>query len=214
LNGLLFHILADRIGLRGRAPVHYPMLKNSNFCIDHGSEDRWQPRWKIPSGFGGLTGFAPRDPLIRLAVTTTSLDDPMRAETRFSQWLNFRVFQQYLHIAAVTASSFELPESLRKARVSHSNGKPFCSPHLVNESSEKHQVDSIGEGFPQPRGHSNPQFRFVSRTSPSGGSTLEAVQLIPPSWRGKAAQDFALSSRVDFAVAAKCGQHAFIPQIL
>jgi hypothetical protein len=31
LNGLLFHILADRIGLRRRAPAHYPMLKNSNF---------------------------------------------------------------------------------------------------------------------------------------------------------------------------------------
>jgi hypothetical protein len=29
LNGLLFHILADRIGLRRRAPAHYPMLKNS-----------------------------------------------------------------------------------------------------------------------------------------------------------------------------------------
>ena len=24
------------------------LLKNSNFCVDHNSEDRWQPRWKIP----------------------------------------------------------------------------------------------------------------------------------------------------------------------
>ena len=28
-NGLLFRIAADRIGLCGRAPAHYPMLKNS-----------------------------------------------------------------------------------------------------------------------------------------------------------------------------------------
>jgi hypothetical protein len=27
---------------------HYPMLKNSNFCVDHSSEDRWQAQWKIP----------------------------------------------------------------------------------------------------------------------------------------------------------------------
>jgi hypothetical protein len=24
------------------------LLKNSNFCVDHNSEERWQPRWKIP----------------------------------------------------------------------------------------------------------------------------------------------------------------------
>jgi hypothetical protein len=30
LNSFLLHILADRIGLRGRAPAHYPMLKNSD----------------------------------------------------------------------------------------------------------------------------------------------------------------------------------------
>jgi hypothetical protein len=29
MSDLLFHILADRSGLRGRAPAHYPMLKNS-----------------------------------------------------------------------------------------------------------------------------------------------------------------------------------------
>jgi hypothetical protein len=23
-------------------------LKNSNFCVDHSSEDRWQLQWKIP----------------------------------------------------------------------------------------------------------------------------------------------------------------------
>src|SRR5271168_2589351 len=39
--GLLFHILADRIGLRGRAPAHYPMLKNQHrldydFCVPTG----------------------------------------------------------------------------------------------------------------------------------------------------------------------------------
>jgi hypothetical protein len=36
-----------------------------------------------------------------LAVTTTSLDDAMRAGTRFSQLLNLRVFQQYLRIPAI-----------------------------------------------------------------------------------------------------------------
>jgi hypothetical protein len=29
MSVLLFHILADGIGLRRRAPAHYPMLKNS-----------------------------------------------------------------------------------------------------------------------------------------------------------------------------------------
>jgi hypothetical protein len=24
------------------------LLKNSNFSLDHNSEDRWQPRWKFP----------------------------------------------------------------------------------------------------------------------------------------------------------------------
>src|SRR5271166_5561905 len=48
ISSLLFHILADRIGLRGRAPAHYPMLKNSNFRIDHNSGDRWRLRRKIP----------------------------------------------------------------------------------------------------------------------------------------------------------------------
>ena len=31
-------------------------MKNSNFCVDHSSEDRWQAQWKIPQGFGGVTG--------------------------------------------------------------------------------------------------------------------------------------------------------------
>ena len=39
-------------------------LKNSNFCVDHSSEDRWQAQWKIPQGFGGGTGFADYDPPI------------------------------------------------------------------------------------------------------------------------------------------------------
>ena len=40
-----------------------------------------------------LTGFAACDPPRWLAVTTTSLDDAMRARTRFLQLLNWRVFQ-------------------------------------------------------------------------------------------------------------------------
>jgi hypothetical protein len=63
------------------------------FCGDHNSEDRWQLRWKIPQGFGGLSGYAACDPQIWLAVTTTSLDDATRAGTRFSPMLNLRVFQ-------------------------------------------------------------------------------------------------------------------------
>src|SRR6516164_2846009 len=35
LNGLLFRIVADPSGLRGRAPAHYPMLKNPDFRFDH-----------------------------------------------------------------------------------------------------------------------------------------------------------------------------------
>jgi hypothetical protein len=44
-------------------PPHYPMLKNSNFGLDHNSEDRWQPGYKFLSGFGDQTGFAVCDPL-------------------------------------------------------------------------------------------------------------------------------------------------------
>ena len=40
-----------------------------------------------------MTGFAACDPPIWLAVTSTSLDDAVRARTRFSQLLNLRVFQ-------------------------------------------------------------------------------------------------------------------------
>jgi hypothetical protein len=49
--------------------------------------------------------LCPCDPSIRLVVTTTSLDDAVRAETRFSQWLNFRVFQQYLRGADLRVSN-------------------------------------------------------------------------------------------------------------
>jgi 2-polyprenyl-3-methyl-5-hydroxy-6-metoxy-1,4-benzoquinol methylase len=40
-----FEVVASDI-----ATVSNPLilLKNSNFCVDHNSEDRWQPRWKIP----------------------------------------------------------------------------------------------------------------------------------------------------------------------
>jgi hypothetical protein len=34
LNGLLFHILADRIGLRRRAPAHYPDVEK---VLDRGA---------------------------------------------------------------------------------------------------------------------------------------------------------------------------------
>ena len=71
---------------------HYPMLKNSDFRFDHNSEDRWQPRWKIPWGFGGRAAFAACDAPICLAVATTGLDTAMGAKTRFSRSLNFRVF--------------------------------------------------------------------------------------------------------------------------
>jgi hypothetical protein len=74
------------------------LLKNSNFGVDHNSEDRWQPRRKIP---GGLTRFAACDLPVWLAVTTTSLDDAMRAGTRFSQLVNLRVFQQYPSTPAI-----------------------------------------------------------------------------------------------------------------
>jgi hypothetical protein len=65
------------------------LLKNSNFGLDHNSEDRWQPQWKFPEGLGGATGFAACDPLIGLAVATTGLENTMRAEAGFSPSLNF-----------------------------------------------------------------------------------------------------------------------------
>jgi hypothetical protein len=89
-------------------------LKNSNFFVDHNSEDRWQLRWKTPWGFGGLAGFAACDSPIWLAVTTTSLDDAMRVGARFSQLLSLRVFQQYRRIAALQASPREGRESFTK----------------------------------------------------------------------------------------------------
>jgi hypothetical protein len=47
-----------------------------------------------------VTGFAACDLPMWLAVTTPSLDNAIRARTRFSQLLNLRVFQQYLRIPA------------------------------------------------------------------------------------------------------------------
>jgi hypothetical protein len=70
------------------------MLKNSNFCGDHNSEDRWQPRWKFPLGLGGASGLATRDPLVGLAVATTSVDNTIRADAGFS-WYSISDFQQY-----------------------------------------------------------------------------------------------------------------------
>ena len=58
-----------------------------------------------------MTGFAACDPPIWLAVKTTSLDDAMRARTRFSQQLNLRVFQQYLRIRPTTGSEIKLPSA-------------------------------------------------------------------------------------------------------
>ncbi|MGA7198018.1 hypothetical protein, partial [Roseiarcus sp.] len=69
------------------------VLKNSDFRIDHNSEDRWQPRWKILWGVGGRAALAACDPPVCLAVTATSLDDVIGAKTRSSRSLNFRVFQ-------------------------------------------------------------------------------------------------------------------------
>ena len=46
-------------------------------------------------------GFAACDTPLWLAMTTTSLDDAMRAGTRFSQLLNLRVFQHNRREAAV-----------------------------------------------------------------------------------------------------------------
>src|SRR5271166_3288224 len=46
-------------------------------------------------GVGGPTGLAACDAPICPAVRTVGGDDATRAKTRFSLWLNFRVFQQY-----------------------------------------------------------------------------------------------------------------------
>src|SRR5271166_2254807 len=52
-------------------------------------------------GVGGPTGFAACDAPICPAVRTIGGDDATRAKTRFSRWLNFRVFQQYPSTPAV-----------------------------------------------------------------------------------------------------------------
>jgi hypothetical protein len=49
-----------------------------------------------------------------LAVTTTSLDDALRAGMRFSQLLNLRVFQQYLREAATRRLGFDRIGNRRK----------------------------------------------------------------------------------------------------
>src|SRR5271165_930855 len=71
------------------------VLKNSNFCIDHNTGTAGGLDEKFLRGFGGPTGFAACDAPICPAVRTIGGDDATRAKTRFSRWLNFRVFQQY-----------------------------------------------------------------------------------------------------------------------
>jgi hypothetical protein len=68
-------------------------LKNSNFRLDHNSEDRWQSRWKFTWGLSGATDLSAYDPLLGLAVATTREDNTMRTEAGFSRHLNFRLFQ-------------------------------------------------------------------------------------------------------------------------
>jgi hypothetical protein len=48
MSDLLFHILADRSGLRGRAPAHYPMLKNSEIEVS--------PKSRLPANIVAFTG--------------------------------------------------------------------------------------------------------------------------------------------------------------
>jgi hypothetical protein len=76
-------------------------LKNSNFRLDHNSEDRWQSRWKFPWGLSGATDLPAYGPLLGLAVATIRGDNTLRAETGFSRHLNFRLFQQYPRKAVV-----------------------------------------------------------------------------------------------------------------
>src|SRR5271165_1562740 len=77
------------------------VLKNSNFCIDHNTGTAGGLDEKFLRGFGGPTGFAACDAPICPAVRTIGGDDATRAKTRFSRWLNFRVFQQYPSTPAV-----------------------------------------------------------------------------------------------------------------
>jgi hypothetical protein len=58
-------------------------MKNSNFCVDHNSEDHWQPRWEMLGVLGGLTEFPACDSPRWLAVTTACLNDAMRAGRDF-----------------------------------------------------------------------------------------------------------------------------------
>jgi hypothetical protein len=60
------------------------MLKNSNFRLDHNSEDRLQSRWKFLWGLSGATDLSSYDPFLGPAVATTLGDNTVRAETGFS----------------------------------------------------------------------------------------------------------------------------------
>jgi hypothetical protein len=44
---------------------------------------------------------------VGLAVATTGVDNTIRADARFYWYLDFRVFQQYLRIAAIHRTVFE-----------------------------------------------------------------------------------------------------------
>jgi hypothetical protein len=59
-------------------------LKNSNFRLDHNSEDRWQSRWKFPWGLSGATDLPAYGPLLGLAVATIRGDNTLRGNGFFA----------------------------------------------------------------------------------------------------------------------------------
>ena len=82
LNALLFHILANRIGLR-RTAAHYPMLKNSNFSVDLVSAAAGSVDGKFLRGSSSRQAIQVRR-LIGLPVPTTDAENIFHAAVGFS----------------------------------------------------------------------------------------------------------------------------------
>src|SRR5271165_7558370 len=92
------------------------VLKNSNFCIDHNTGTAGGLDEKFLRGFGGPTGFAACDAPICPAVRTIGGDDATRAKTRFSRWLNFRVFQHRVMGGSFSAKADTIGQDVEETR--------------------------------------------------------------------------------------------------
>jgi hypothetical protein len=105
-------------------------LKNSNFQVDHNSEGRWQPQRKVSLGVRRTNRFCRCNAPVCLAVSTSGPMNAIRAKTRISPWLSFRVFQRYRrsadseHRNGGRCSWEKHLRSVRRRAAGHPSGSP------------------------------------------------------------------------------------------